>query len=238
MVIELNKIKRWLPIWQYLKNKWNVYVHFFNWHTNYYSAWLYTTKEDEDFIQSAGHPDLGNSGPPRTMAASQVRAKRQQPTADFYNSASDTTSGRESEGSNYKERNQEDDRFRTMGRNVSNTSVKQKRSRCLSCYEVSNIILQKKIQNRTELLALASTQKAEGKTDLAEFVMNRGNRVVEECISMAWGMEKASEVLQRSKLTRLLILEKCLQDPCTAVCCGRWTECAQQLCGTTCQLKF
>jgi len=127
MVIELNKIKRWLPIWQYLKNKWNVYVHIFNWHTNYYSAWLYTTKEDEDFIQSAGHPDLGNSGPPRIMAASQVRAKRQQPTADFYNSAaSDTTSGRESEGSNYKERNQEDDRFWTTGRNVSNTSVKQK----------------------------------------------------------------------------------------------------------------
>jgi len=72
MVIKLNKIKRWLPIWQYLKNKWNVYVHFSNRHTNYYSAWLYTTKEDEDCIQSAGHPDLRNSGPPRTMAASQA----------------------------------------------------------------------------------------------------------------------------------------------------------------------
>ena len=36
----------------------------------HYSVWLYTTKEDEDFIQSAGHPDLPNSGPPRTMAAS------------------------------------------------------------------------------------------------------------------------------------------------------------------------
>ena len=56
MVIKLNKIKRWLPIWKYLKNKWGVYVHFSNRHSNYYSAWLYTTKEDEDFIQSAGHP--------------------------------------------------------------------------------------------------------------------------------------------------------------------------------------
>ena len=103
-----------------------------------------------------------------------------------------------------------------MGRNVSKRLAKRKRIRCSSCYEVSNIILEKKIQHRSELLALASIQKAEGKTDLAEFVMNRGNRVVEECISTAWEIEKASEVLQRSKLTRLQILEKCLKDPCIA----------------------
>lgn len=172
MVIKLNKIKRWLPIWQYLKNKWSVYVHFSNRHANYYSAWLYTTKEDEDFIQSAGHPDLGNSGPPRTMAASQARVKRRQPIAELRDSATDTgTSGGEGEGG--EEREQEDGRSRMKGKNVSKTSVKRKRSKRLSCYEVSNIILEKKIQNRTELLALASAQKAEGKTDLAEFVMNR-----------------------------------------------------------------
>ena len=228
MVIKLNKIKRWLPIWQYLKNKWSVYVHFSNRHANYYSAWLYTTKEDEDFIQSAGHPDLGNSGPPRTMAASQARVKRRQPIAELRDSATDTgTSGGEGEGG--EEREQEDGRSRMKGKNVSKTSVKRKRSKRLSCYEVSNIILEKKIQNRTELLALASAQKAEGKTDLAEFVMNRGNRVVEECISTAWEMEKANELLQRSKLTRLQILEKCLQDPCTAECDGRGVVCAQQL---------
>ena len=224
MVIKLNKIKRWLPIWQYLKNKWNVYVHFSNRHTNYYSAWLYTTKEDEDCIQSAGHPDLSNSGPPRTMAASQARAKRQQPTVD---SATDTASGGESEGG--KDREQGDGRSRVTGKNVSKRSVKRKRSKRLSCYEVSNIILERKVQNRTELLAFANAQKAEGKTDLAEFVMNRGSRVVEECISTACEMEKASEVLERSKLTRIQNLEKCLQDHCSAECYGRWAECARQL---------
>ena len=115
------------------------------------------------------------------------------------------------------------------GKNVSKRSVKRNRAKRLSCYEVSNIILEKKIHNRTELLALASTQKAEGKSDLAEFVMNKGNRVVEECISTAWEMEKASDVLERSKLTRLQILEKCLQAPCTAECDGRWAVFAQQL---------
>jgi len=132
MVIKLNKIKRWLSIWQYLKNKWNVYVHFSHRHTNYYLAWLYTTKEDEDFspqsisttdFQSAGHPDLGNSGQPRTMATSQVQAKPWQLTTDFHDSASDTTSGRESERS--KERDQEDGYSPMMGRNISNTLIKR-----------------------------------------------------------------------------------------------------------------
>ena len=159
MVIKLNKIKRWLPIWKYLKNKWSAYDHFSNRHTNYYSAWLYTTKEDEDFIQSAGHPDLGNSGPPRTMAASQARAKRRQPIADRHDSQTDSTS--DGEGDRGEESEQEDGRSRMTGKNVSKISVKRKRSKRLSCYEVSNIILEKKIQNRTELFALASSQKAE-----------------------------------------------------------------------------
>ena len=161
------------------------------------------------------------------MGTSQARVKRRQPIADLQDSQTDTTS--DGEGEEDEERQQGDGRSRMTGKNVSKISVKRKRSKRLSCYEVSNIILEKKIQNRTEILVLASAQKAEGKTDLAEFVMNRGNRAVEECISTAWEMEKASDVLQRRKLTRVQILEKCLQDPCTAECDGRWAVCAQQL---------
>ena len=58
------------------------------------------------------------------------------------------------------------------------------------------MIIEKKIKNQTELLGIVSAQKAEGKTDLAEFVMNRSSQAVEECISMAWETETASEVLQ------------------------------------------
>ena len=43
MAIKLDRIKRWLPIHQYLRQEWNVNVHFSNRHVNYYSAWLYTT---------------------------------------------------------------------------------------------------------------------------------------------------------------------------------------------------
>ena len=53
--------------------------------------------------------------------------------------------------------------------------------------------------------------------------------VEESDLSTAWEMEKASEVLERNKLTRLQILEKCLEGPCTAECNGQWIQCAKQL---------
>ena len=43
----------------------------------------------------------------------------------------------------------------------------EKHSGYLSSYEVSKIIVDKGISNRTELLALTNVQKAEGQTDLA-----------------------------------------------------------------------
>ena len=51
----------------------------------------------------------------------------------------------------------------------------RKRQR-LTSYEVSQIIVDKNIQDRTELIAFANIQKREGKTDLAEFVLNCGTK--------------------------------------------------------------
>ena len=82
MALKLDRVRRWLPIRDYLKSKWNIYVHFSNRHANYYTAWLYTTKEDDSLIQSRYHPDLANRGPPRTMSASQARVKRRLPALD------------------------------------------------------------------------------------------------------------------------------------------------------------
>ena len=57
----------------------SLYVHFSNRHINYYTAWLYTTKEDRNYIQSPDHRDLANSGPQRTTSARQARKKRSVP---------------------------------------------------------------------------------------------------------------------------------------------------------------
>ena len=221
MAIKLNRINRWLPIRGYLKNKWSIYIHFSNRHVNYYTAWLYTTKEDRNYIQSPDHPDLANSGPPRTMSASQARKQPSVPaaTSDHDDESSSAASEEEREG---REKEIEE------GRRASK-AVKRKRSRRLSSFEVSKIIIDKGIRNRTELLALANVQKAEGKTDLAEFVFNRGNRVVEEVIATSWEMENASDVIERSKLTRLELLEKALEDPCVDQCNGQWLQCTNQI---------
>ena len=56
---------------------------------------------------------------------------------------------------------------------------------------MAEIIVSKGIKSRTDLLALAHEQKTEGKSDLAEFIVNRGNKVVDEIINTAWEMETA-----------------------------------------------
>ena len=65
-----------------------------------------------------------------------------------------------------------------------NSKGKRKRRR-LSAFEVSEIIVSKKIKSRTELLALAHAQKVDGKTDLAEFIVNRGQKCVEETLKVS-----------------------------------------------------
>jgi len=70
--IKLDRQQRWLSVRDYLQTSQNIQVNFSNNHCNYYSAWVYTTKEDQSYIFSDNHPDLTN-GPPRTMAASQER---------------------------------------------------------------------------------------------------------------------------------------------------------------------
>ena len=63
----------------------------------------------------------------------------------------------------------------------ANQRSKKKRKR-LSAFEFSQIIVEKGLKNRTDALAFAFMQKNEGKTDLAEFIINRGVKTVNEAI--------------------------------------------------------
>ena len=51
-------------------------------------------------------------------------------------------------------------------------------------------------------------QKNEGKTDLAEFIINRGVKTVNEAIATAWEMEGATSKQLRMAKSRLQILEE------------------------------
>ena len=78
----------------------------------------------------------------------------------------------------------------------------------LTSFELSEIIVEKGIRTRTELLAFANKQKSEGKCDIAEFIVNRGPRVVAEVLNTAWEMTNAQDKLEQSKTTRLELLQE------------------------------
>ena len=71
------------------------------------------------------------------------------------------------------------------------------------------------LKSRTDVLALAHMQKNEGKTDMAEFIVNRGSKVVNEVLRTAWEMEEAKAAQERAAKSRLEILQEARGEPCT-----------------------
>ena len=81
-------------------------------------------------------------------------------------------------------------------------SKKQKKKR-MSSYKLSEIVVAKRIKTRTELPALAREQKLEGKSDIAEFLVNRGWKVVGEVLETGWEMEHAEKTLEQQRKSML-----------------------------------
>jgi hypothetical protein len=99
----------------------------------------------------------------------------------------------------------------------------------MTSLQVSEIIEAKSIKTRTELLALAQEQKAEGKSDLAEFVMNRQPKVIAHVIKTTWDMLNAKANLERSKKTHIQLLDESKTGECIENCEGRWLQCAKEV---------
>ena len=94
----------------------------------------------------------------------------------------------------------------------------------LSNTEVASIVVSKKIHARVDLLALAKSTLKSGDHRLYEFVLNRSEKKVKELLDTVWEVETASDKIQRSKMSRLEILQQELSNPC--VCKGEWLACA------------
>ncbi|KAK3722844.1 hypothetical protein QZH41_007801 [Actinostola sp. cb2023] len=105
----------------------------------------------------------------------------------------------------------------------------RKKKKRLSAFELSEIIVQKGIKTRLQLLVLADEQKKEGKTDVAEFIVNRGSKIVSEVLNTAWEMKQSRETLERRSKTRLELLYEARDGDCELGCNGQWLECALQL---------
>ncbi|CAB4033143.1 Hypothetical predicted protein [Paramuricea clavata] len=216
--IKINKNQRWLPAKRYLQETYGISVHFSSIHANYFTAWRYVTKDDiADYEESEGHPDLTNACEPPTMkvheALRKKRKSRLRRELAISSNAVQTENEHASEIANACKAKE--------GR-------PRKRQR-LTSYQVSQIIVDKNIQDRTELMAFANIQKREGKTDLAEFVLNRGTKVVNIVISNAWEMKKAEETLRRRNTSRIDILQEAYEAECTCETHREWEICALEI---------
>ena len=149
-------------------------------HNTYYSAYKYTTKEDDFCVHSEGHPDLGNARPPRPEKAISGNKRKA----------------------------------------VGRTGGKKTKRQCgLSVYEVAQFIQAKNVKSQLQLLSFAASQNREGKTELAEFICNRGRKAVDEWLSSrSWQLRKRSMKGHR-RLTQLL--HESYSAKCVANCEGK-----------------
>ena len=99
----------------------------------------------------------------------------------------------------------------------------------MTSYELAEIVLAKNIKSRTELLALARQQKLQGKSDIAEFIVNRGTKVISEVLDTTWEMQNLTADLERAKKSRAQLLHEARQGECTEGCCGQWLVCTKEV---------
>lgn len=209
MCVKLDRNQRWIASKRILQEEYGVSVHYSNVHYNYYSAWSYVTKADTEFIQSENHPRLSRVSQPRTNPASRRRHSRQ----NRFQSRGSTRNADhcDDEGSQHRS---------------ARTPRKRKR---MSAFEFSEIITKEKIKTLLEVQALAAEQKKEGKTDVAEFLVNRTPRAVADIITTAWEIENAQETLERSKQSRIDLLIGAKNSACVEGCNGDWLSCALEI---------
>ena len=224
MCLKLNKPQRWLPSKRYLNDQHNISVHFSSKHKNYFTAWKYVSKQDKEVVHSINHPDLSDSAGPSTMKAHEAKIDRKLRKRGHESNLRTASSVVRTEAGQHCVENSESSNEKSAS--SSKTPSRHKR---LKAFEVSEIVINKNIKSCTDLLALAHEQKLEGKTNLAEFIVNRGSKVINEVISTAREMETAKETKSRSEKNRLELAHEASKRECTCERVSKWYDCAIEI---------
>ena len=116
--------------------------------------------------------------------------------------------------------------LKDLSRKKKSKSAKKHKKR-LDNLDVAELILKQGVKSRTHLLALARAYKIQGETRLYEFVLNRGDKKVNELIQSVWDIESAKEMIDRAAKSRLQILRDELLKEC--ICKGEWLTCALEI---------
>ena len=201
LCLKLSGPKRWVGVKRLLSETHSISVHFAEGHDNYYAAYKYVTKSDESVYLSEGHPDLTDIGSPKTKQC--IKAYR-------------VTRKQNSTSSEYNKNNE----------NITNKKPKVQH---LSNLDVSEYMIEHNIKSETKLLAKANDQKIAGKKDLANFVLNRSSKSLQDLMSSTWRMQGAAAQIHQRQVPRMdLIMEWATKD-CIEGCNGAWLDCAQQV---------
>ena len=142
MALKLDRCHRWLASKKYLKDHHGISVHFSSLHYNYCSAWKYVTKEDKHSLQNDKHPKLWNSKEPKTSRACSERKKIRCEQEAAVTSGESIESGDDLDSSDGEAAIAE----------TEDSCKRSKRKKRLTPFELSEIIVEKGIKSRTELL--------------------------------------------------------------------------------------
>ena len=196
--VKLSGPKRWNPVKLELSRKHNITVHFSESTENYYTAYRYVCKSDENVYHSDNHPDLNDIGSPQTKKCMKA----------------------------YREKCKEKRNQKEQCKETQQTKSIPQKVRRLSNLDVSEFLIKHNIKSDTELFAKANEQKEAGKKELAHFVMARTTKSLQDVIETSWKMHGASAQLQRKQLPRMDLIRQSANGECIAGCGSVWLDCA------------
>ena len=205
LAIKLNVSKRWKAVKNYVTKKCGISLHFSDKHHGYHVAFKYVCKNKPftEVLHSPGHPNLQEIGSPKTkrgMKQFSENAKRRSLSSSPSNEAAPKTC-------------------------QTSTSEPKK----LTNVDVSEFLVSNNIRDQTKLMAIAKDRHSAGEKDLYRFIISRSSKSLSQLIDMTWKINNASSELEREQQSRISILQKHLEQECTAGCDGQWLVCAKQV---------
>lgn len=207
LCVKLSGPRRWKPIKQKVAEEHGAILHFSSSHDMYDTAFKYVCKSDKDVFLSPNHPNLMEIGSPKTKKCVKVfRDKARKRKSDESESKSETND--------------------VVRKDETGSKNKIRR---LSNLEVSEFLVKNNVKHTNELFALAKERQSAGNKDLANYVLSRSSKKIDELLENTWRMEGAKEQLERANTPRMDILRKASQEECVPQCQGQWFECAYEV---------
>ena len=163
--VKLSDPKRWNPVKTYLAERYGVCVHFSESSATYYAAFKYISKTDKNVYESPNHPDLKEVDSPKTKKC--INAHRET-----------------------CRKNKSVERKKAPANEAKHPKVKALRN-----LEVSDFIVSKNVKTDKEPFAQDSTQKEADKKELANFVMSRSSKALQDLITNLQKMNGTVEEL-------------------------------------------